>query len=82
MRWGRVAKDTAVEKQIKYRTVNAHGLLRSFRKGWGASAKQRWGRSARWGGFAKDIYVRSKVRSDRKGGVKTQKDEPKLVLLR
>ena len=30
-----------------------NNVLRSFRKGCGASAKQRWGRIARWGHSAK-----------------------------
>lgn len=59
LEWGRVAKDTVVEKQQKYAVMAQNRPLRSFCKGWGASAKQgavkmqRWGRNATWGAIAK-----------------------------
>lgn len=46
LEWGRVAKDTAVDKQGKYAVTADNNALRSFRKGCGASAKQRWGQNA------------------------------------
>lgn len=53
LEWGGVAKDTTVEKQQKYAVMAQNRPLRSFRKGRGASAKQRWGRNATWGAIAK-----------------------------
>ena len=86
LEWGRGSKDTAVDKQRKVAVTADNNALRSFRKGCGASAKQRWGRNARWGHSAKVGLERKRVRSDRKGfhgsGVETQKDEPKPVLMR
>lgn len=62
-----------LDKAEKDRLRVANGLLRSFCKGWGGVAKQRWGGFAKvgtnrkgWGHFAKDICVRSKVGSKRK----------------
>lgn len=79
LEWGRGAKDTAVEKQQKYAVTRQNRPLRSFRKGCGASAKQRCGQNARWGVNAK---VRYKRKGFLEGAVRTQKDEPKLVLVR
>lgn len=61
MRWGRVAKDVAVEKQIKYRPRIAQNLLGGVgMQSKGAVHLQRWGHSAKvgtkrkgWGGIAK-----------------------------
>ena len=63
----RAAKDTAVEKQEKTSVTADNKALWSFRKGCGTSAKQRWGRIARWGHSAKVGLERKRVRSDRKG---------------
>lgn len=52
-------KDTAVDKQRKYAVTADNNVLRSFRKGCGASAKQggvetqRGVQSQRWGQIAK-----------------------------
>lgn len=67
-----MAKDTAVEKQIKYRTARQNRPLRSFRKGCGASAKQggvetqRGVQSQRWGQIAKTAPKTQRVGWKRK----------------
>ena len=77
LRWGKVAKDTAVEKQQKYAVMAQNRPLRSFRKGRGASAKQPGVILQGWGAIAKGAvktqrWGRNATASVR-GGVKTQK---------
>ena len=67
LEWGRGAKVVAIRKQRKVSVTADNNALRSFRKGCGASAKQRWGRNARRGHSAKVGLERKRVRSDRKG---------------
>lgn len=75
-----------LKKRRKSCLSASDALVGCFCKGWGESAKQRWGKNARWGRFAKGGYESQRVRYKRKGlpagGVETQKDEPKPVLMR
>ena len=81
---GRGAKVVAIRKQRKVSVTADNNVLRSFRKGCGESAKQ-GGAKMQVGCNRKGGYEPQRVRSDRKGfsgsGVKTQKDEPKPVLM-
>lgn len=84
LEWGRVAKNTAVEKQGKYAVTADNKALRSFCKGWGESAKQRWGinasgvRMQRWGWNAKGCGRIAKASRERgrnaKGRAETRPD--------